>query len=352
MKPREFSPRGTITSVLVIGVLIAWTYIRQPVRQHVMFTGNTMGTTYEVKLPDANLKARGIRTLQSELETLLADINQQMSTYVPDSEISRFNQSTSTAPFKVSADFAQVLREALALSAETDGAFDPTVLPLVHLWGFGNTTNAPTPPSDEDLATARAMTGASKLRVPGPLAIQKTQPEVQLDLGAIAKGYAVDQLIKHLIKIDYTNYYVNIGGEIRTAGQSTNHSPWAIAIETPIPSDQQQLYEILELSNHAMATSGDYRNYYVGTDSNHYAHIIDPVTARPVTHKLASVSVIAPTCLQADALATALFVMGPERGIPWVNGHENIEAFFIVREGPDEFKHAATDGFKALIRQR
>ena len=347
----EFSPRGTIVSMSVIAALIAWTYIRQPVRKHVVFTGSTMGTTYEVKLPNADLTPRGIRRVQDSFDDVLNRINAEMSTYLPDSEITAFNQSTSTAPFRVSLEFAHVVRQALEFSQATDGAFDPTVLPLVHAWGFGSSTNAPTPPSAETLAHISSQIGYDKISAPTPYTIQKSVPGLQLDLGAIAKGYAVDQIAHALGAATFTNYYINIGGEIRTSGTSTNASPWTIAIETPVPSGKQHLYEILELKNHAMATSGDYRNFYVGNDGNHYAHIIDPLTGKPVTHQLASVSVIAPTCIEADALATALYVMGPQRGMAWVEAHDGIEAFFIVRDRSEDFRHAATPGFKSLIRK-
>ena len=186
--------------MLVVGALIAWTYIRQPVRQHVVFTGSTMGTTYEVKIPHANLTTRGIHNTQRAFDEILDRVNSQMSTYLPDSEINQFNQNTSTAPFEVSHEFANVVREALQLAEATEGAFDPTVLPLVHAWGFGNTTNAPRPPPTETLETISAQVGYQKLSVPAPSRIQKSAPALQLDLGAIAKGYAVDQIAAQLEK--------------------------------------------------------------------------------------------------------------------------------------------------------
>jgi len=323
----------------------------QPVQQHVLFTGKTMGTTYEVKLPDANLKPRATRKLQNDFERRLEEINQRMSTYVENSEVFRFNQQTTTNPFSVSLETGKVVRDALQLASDSGGSFDPTILPLVHIWGFNNSTNPPSPPTASTLSSTRAKVGWRKLSVPRNDQLKKSEAELCLDLGGIAKGYAVDQLSTILNKAAFENYYVNIGGEIRTQGTSTNGTPWSIAIETPVVSPQQELYEIVSLSGVSMATSGDYRNFYVGEDGRHYAHIIDPASGKPTTNQLASVSVIAPTCMEADGVATALFVMGAQSGLHFAELREDVEAFVIVRDGTNGFKHAMTSGFPAYLRQ-
>lgn len=302
--------------------------------------GQTMGTTYLVKIagvaPDEALVAELRAAVEARFEALM----QQMSNYRPDSELSRFNASAATEPFAVSAEFAQVVRQALDLSRDSAGAFDPTVAPVVDLWGFGAPGRRDDLPTDAEVAAARALCGAAHLQVTPDGALQKDLPGLRLDLGGIAKGYGADVAAQELRDRGYSNIFVSVCGEIVACGTNPDGQPWRVGVERPIqdlPRGADHI-AVVPLSGRALSTSGDTYNYFRDPDGNSYAHILDPATGRPVRNTLASVTVIGPCGLVADGLATTLYVMGPERGLEWINGRPDCAALFIVRTGPDEFK--------------
>ena len=249
---------------------------------------------------------------------------------------------------EISPAFGRVLDLALDLSRASDGAFDPTVAPLVNLWGFGTHGRPDRTPDAAAMDTARARVGWPHVTRSGANAIGKDRPGVELDLSAIAKGYGVDAAGGVLDAAGVTNYFVEIGGEVRAAGRNAAGQPWRIGIDRPardaLPGDD--LAGVLHLTGGAVATSGDYRNFFAASDGRVYAHIFDPRAGRPIESPPTSVSVLAPDCLLADGLATTLFVMGPEEGLAWLPRHyPQAEALFVVRQPDGSFRERSTPGF-------
>ncbi|MCX8049043.1 MAG: FAD:protein FMN transferase [Methylohalobius sp.] len=307
--------------------------------------GLALGTSFSVKT--AYLPAAvNSEELKAQLDDLLEQINQKMSTYLADSELSRFNRSTSSDWQPVSEDLAKVVLTALEVSRWSDGAFDVTVGPLVNLWGFGPDLKRNQIPEPSALEQAKSRIGYQNLEARlNPPALRKHKPELYVDLSAIAKGFAVDRLAEHLEYVGVQNYMVEIGGEVRVKGKSPRGEGWRIAVEKPQPK-VRQIEKVLELSDIALATSGDYRNYFeVG--GRRFSHTIDPRTGWPIAHRLAAVTVLCHTTMQADAMATALMVLGPEAGFVKAEQDE-IPALFILREN-GHFRQKSTSAFLKMI---
>ena len=307
--------------------------------------GATMGTTYTVKMVElpAGLKPEQI---QAQIDTTLEKINLQMSTYRQDSELSRFNANEATDWTSVSQPLVDVLQRAQSISALTGGAFDVTVGPLVNLWGFGPDPGDDQVPSEQSIHKATERVGYAMLQVRrSPAAIKKDRPDLYIDLSAIAKGYAVDVVADYLQTLRIDHYMVEIGGEIRARGRNARGSSWRIAIEKP-STGARTLHTVVELNDVGIATSGDYRNYFEA-EGQRYSHTIDPVSGRPVTHGLASVTVADPSTMQADALATALLVLGPDAGYRFAEQHQ-LAAYFIVK-GEDGFYDKASTTFRRYL---
>lgn len=274
--------------------------------------GPTMGTSFRVIVsqPPEGFDSDGAA---DGIASTLERINSLMSTYLPDSELSRFNASVDLDWFAVSPETAAVCALAQEVSGETDGAFDVTVGPLVNLWGFGPEEVVEQLPSDEAVAESLRRVGNVKLSVRlDPPALKKDQADLYVDLSAIAKGYAVDQLAALLEKANCENYFVEVGGEVRTAGVREDGKAWNLAIEAAV-DDRREVLHVLPVSGGAVASSGDYRNFFLH-EGRRYSHEIDPHTGRPVIHELAATTVVAEDCAAADAWATALMVLGPEAG--------------------------------------
>lgn len=302
--------------------------------------GATMGTLYSVQVADLPSGVER-QELKERIDAELDSVDSLMSTYRDDSELSGFNRSRTTDWFPVSPALAAVVQEALRTSRVSDGAFDATVGPLVNLWGFGPDAGTDTRPTDAEIAQTKTRVGYHKLSVlSDPPALKKAAPTLYLDLSAIAKGYGVDRLAELLDGIGIPDYLIEIGGELRGRGYNGQGLPWRIAVERPDPR-KRVVHGILTLRDGAMATSGDYRNFFE-QDGEHYSHIIDPKTGRPVTHKLASVTVLAPRAVPADALATAFLVLGPQAGLTLAESL-GIPALFILRtpEGYSELRTSA-----------
>jgi thiamine biosynthesis lipoprotein len=311
-------------------------------------SGSTMGTTYHIKVVgmpgglDRETVGTGIRDL-------LDGINARMSTYDSESELSRFNRNPSTDWIATSEDLAAVVREAQHVSELTGGAFDVTVAPLVDLWGFGPEDTRERIPTESEIAAATAHTGYFHITVRGqPPAIRKDLPDLHIDLSAIAKGYAVDRVSELLESLHITNYLVEIGGELRGRGHNENGEPWRIGIEQPA-SGNRQVHSVITIHDSGVATSGDYRNYFEH-DGVRYSHAINPRTGRPISDRLASVTVIGFSTAEADALATGLMVLGPEDGYRLAE-REGIAACFIVRT-QDGFTDRQTSAFDRHLKQR
>lgn len=307
-----------------------------------------MGTRYTIKLASLP-ESVSVEPLTGEINDRLWLINQQMSTYIEDSEISQFNRAAANRWFDVSPATALVVQVAQATSKATGGALDVTVGPLVDLWNFGPDRHAPVLPADPRIAEARRQVGFDKLLVrQHPPALKKTVDGLRVDLSAIAKGYAVDAVAQVLDRRGISSYMVEIGGEIRVKGSRPAGDGWRIGIELP-ESSKRRIERVVELKDIAMATSGDYRNYFE-LGGKRYSHAIDPKTGRPVRHKLASVTVLTNDCITADALATALLVMGPERGLEWADKHD-VTALLVTRE-KEGFRWQSSKRFAAIFPAR
>ncbi|WP_446469650.1 FAD:protein FMN transferase [Xenorhabdus stockiae] len=312
-------------------------------------SGQTMGTYYSVKYV-ADSSVPSPENMQKEIDRLLEEVNDQMSTYRPNSELSRFNQSREVnTPFPVSAATAKVVKEAIRINKLTDGALDVTVGPLVNLWGFGPEGRVTKTPTEDELATRRAWIGIDNLSVEGNSLI-KSIPELYVDLSSIAKGYGVDVVAEYLASQNIGNYMVDIGGEVRTSGNNGKGTPWRIAIEKPSDSGMtQSAQEIIAPGNMAVATSGDYRNYFE-QNGVRYSHTINPKTGRPIAHNLVSITVIAPSCMSADGFSTGIDVLGPERGMEMAE-KLNIPVFMIVKT-KDGFEERYSPAFKHYLQQK
>lgn len=337
--------RKTAVLLVVMAVFLFACDKKEVKVEPVVLTGSTMGTTYSIKIAQV-LEQIPLDRLQKEIDTRLQEINNLMSTYQSDSEISKFNRFKKTDWFEIALDHLIVIEEAQKISQLSEGAFDITVGALVELWGFGKKTQQEIVPEDGKIQELLNSVNYKKIRLQkNPPAISKLNPEITIDLSAIAKGFAVDQLALLLEKKGLINYLVEIGGEIRSKGRKDKNNPWFVAIEKPTVS-QRTIQKIVILEDKSMATSGDYRNYFE-KDGRRYSHTINPSTGRPITHHLASVSVVHESCMTADGLATALMALGPKKAFQLAK-KQNLAAFFIVRVG-DGFEERMTLGFEQLI---
>lgn len=299
-------------------------------------SGATMGTRYSIKCWSQTPSAT-TQSLQTEVDELLERINEQMSTYLPDSELSQFNASPAGEWFAVSKPTAFVTSEALRFHQHTNGASDVTVGPLVKLWDFGPgrgpLNGEPTSPAADKLANTRSITGAKHLESrPDPPALRRSIDGLEVDLSSIAKGYAVDAIAELLIDRDFDNFMVEIGGEVRAGGTRQDGKPWRIGVESP-NVELRAIHKVVSLMDMALATSGDYRNFRV-IDGQKISHIIDPKSGSPLPYRGWSVTLLAKTCLEADALATALLVMGEDQGYDWCREY-NVAAMFLIRDGEE-----------------
>lgn len=311
-----------------------------------LLAGETMGTTYNVKvvLPPGS-KSDAVDKAKTAVDAALEKVNALMSTWRPDSELSRFNQFSETTPFKVSPETIEVFELSQAVSEASSGTFDITVGPLVNAWGFGPDDRTLTGPSEAELAALRERVGYRNLTIdPAALTLRKARPDIYCDLSAVAKGYGVDCVAKTLEGLGLHDYMVEVGGEVRTRG-TKNGASWRIAIERPLIGGRDiERVVAMPVAGLSMATSGDYRNYYE-VDGVRLSHTIDPRTGRPITHNLASASVLCATCAEADAYATALMVLGPDEGFA-LACKLDLAALLIIREAPDQFVEKATPAFQ------
>ena len=277
------------------------------------FSGTIMGTGYRITAVDVP-EYLDRNALNAGILRAMESVNDAMSTYQEDSELSRFNRSRDTDWVAASPGLVAVLQDARRISELSAGAFDVTVGPLVNLWGFGPDPRDEQVPDERDIRTAMAKVGYRHVEVRDtPPAIKKSNSDLYIDLSAIAKGYAVDQVCDFLESQDIQNYLVDLGGDLRAKGHNTQRMRWRIGIEKPVPGERS-IQQTVQLSDLALATSGNYRNYFE-KDGKRYSHTIDPRTGRPIEHNLASASVAAATAMRADALATALMVLGRAQGL-------------------------------------
>jgi len=313
------------------------------------FQGEAWGTRYNIVAidPSASLD-RG--DVQSIIDDVLQRVDVEVSNWNPDSEVSQFNASTSIEPQRVSEALGSVIATAELVHQQSNGKFDITLAPLIELWGFGPRTPASPVPADEDIMAVLDRVGQSGMLTFDPVLsrLAKARPDVTVNLSAIAKGYGIDELADALRALGINDFLVEVGGDLMTSGVNPQGEAWRIGIEQP-DAAPGAFGEIVELSDLGMATSGDYRNYFE-EDGVRYSHIIDGETGRPVTHRTASVTVLADSAMAADAWATALLVLGAEDGMV-IAENEGLAALFLVRDAEGDgggFSAAASPRFEAI----
>ena len=307
--------------------------------------GSTMGSSYSVKYYSGSSTPSKIIIAQ-KIEDKLKIINDSMSTYLNYSEISKINQMKGEDWITISSELHKVLTEARKISVKSDGYFDITVGPLVNLWGFGP-SGIRKVPSIVEIERQMAKVGYHLLVIdPKTPRIRKLRSGVELDLSSIAKGFGVDQLAEVLISDGVSSYLVEIGGEIRVAGTKNDGKKWSIGVESP-DFFSRKIKKVFYLSDKSIATSGDYRNFFKG-EGKVYSHTFDFKTGKPVTHNLASVTVVDPTsCMIADGYATTLMALG-NKAFEFAEKN-NLAAFFIYR-GEDKFIEKSTTAFKNMVQ--
>ncbi|MGB2247721.1 MAG: FAD:protein FMN transferase [Alcanivorax sediminis] len=333
-----------ILSLLVLSLTLLLSACDDSKNRLSVLSGPTMGTTWSVKYtgtPDEN-----IDSLKADIEAALEQVNAEMSTYRADSVLSQFNQAAAGTLVDLPADTQKVLKAAFSLSEMTGGAYDVTVGPLVNLWGFGPESDRFEPPQADEIEAARRRVGWQSLLLDGPRLLQPG--EVYVDLSSIAKGFAVDKVAELMDKHGLKSWLVEVGGELRARGTKPYGQPWRIAVERPIPG-VREVEQVVALKDMAVATSGDYRNFFE-SDGKLYSHTIDPRTGYPVQHALASVSVLHKSAMMADGLATAMTVLGPKEGMAFAKANE-LAVFFIVRTD-EGVKELSTPAFDAIVEDK
>jgi thiamine biosynthesis lipoprotein len=327
--------------VLIALVLIFW----QPARSPIVHTldGYAFGSTWGVRfVGDPSVDRRAIRVV---LEAELLSLDDALSSYRADGGLARLNAAPVGQWHPVPEQLARVIRFGVDLHAESGGAFDLTVKPLMTLWGFGAAAPGSAPPAPADIERARARLGSDRIDVSADDREIRKRAEVEIDVNGIAPGYIADVLSETLSARGIDDHLVEIGGELRTRGHRPDGSPWHLGIERPV-AERGEIERVIAVSDAGVATSGDYR-HFVEIGGKRYSHTIDPSTGRPIDHALASVTVVAPDALSADGYSTTLMVLGPEKGMTWADSR-GLPCFMIVRtaSGFEEHYNAA---FAALI---
>lgn len=319
----------------------------KPEFQQLRLSGATMGTSYHISvITDLDEVTIDTDQLQRELDQLLVEINQAMSTYIPDSEINRLNDVAVDEWTTVSAPLFEVFALSHEVSQLSSGAFDITVRPLIDLWGFGATESHDNIPPQNQIADKLKLIGYQYLQLDrNKHQIRKKIP-LTLDLSAVAKGYGVDKIAEHLLSKGLHNFLVEIGGELRLSGHNASGVDWRIAIERPDSMLSATVFKALQLTDIGIATSGDYRNYFE-VNGVRYSHTIDPRNGYPITHNLASVTVLDKSAARADAWATAFSVMGAQKALALANA-QKITALFIVKVD-DTFEAISSDTFSQSL---
>ncbi len=332
--------------VLFLGSVFYFTGGNEDIQQ---LNGFTMGTSYRIQIVDMP-QDTAAEALAADIGELLSQLDTEIfSTYANNSELSRFNRHGVNVPFIASAEMIEVLLMAQEISALSGGAFDVTVGPLVNLWGFGpDLAVFETVPTQSQIDAARSLVGFQFLRIsPANQEIRKTR-DVYVDLSAIAKGYAVDRLAKHLDQLGVDNYFLEIGGELKIKGSKPGGEGWVPAIEAPVDT-ASQVYQIFYSrgDNMAVAGSGDYRNYFED-EGQRYSHEIDPRNGRPITHRLAAAYVIDDSAARADALATTYMILGPEAAQA-LAARQGQAVYFIYKSDGDGFEDYVSAEFSRYI---
>ena len=323
-------------SQIVLGILVLFFGIGcSQNKEYVEFTGKTMGTMYNIRIvPDQNMNWK-LEEAQIKIDSILLEIDQQMSTYKWNSEISLFNQAKINEKIKISSGFQKVLEQALYWGKKSKGALDISVMPSIVTWrkGFVDSFESEwKPPLINDIVLAKDKVDYAKVLLRGDMLIKVIDGQM-IDLSAIAKGWGVDQLFELFRNLDVTNLMVEVGGEVRTMGTNIKKEKWKIGIDMPIfdSAPGENIFKVAVLENQAIATSGNYRNFYTFNDKR-FSHIIDPRTGYPVETNIASVTVLGPNSMDTDALATALSVLNFNEGKALIESLDGFEALWIIKE--------------------
>ncbi|AKD38271.1 ApbE protein [Pasteurella multocida subsp. multocida OH4807] len=341
-----------ITSTLVaFSTLLLLACNKTP--EMVALTGKTMGTTYSVKYIDHGELKVNAQNMHKGIEAVLRDVNNKMSTYIATSELSMFNQSTQTElPVEISSDLATVLAESIRLNSVTEGALDVTIGPIVNLWGFGPEKRNSQESIEEQVEKRKAWVGIEKLKLTqqgDKFFLQKMVPQLYIDLSSIAKGFGVDQVANYIAEQGVADYLVEIGGEVRAKGHNIEGKDWQIAIEKPSFDGSRAVSQIIGLRNFAMATSGNYRNYFE-ENGRRFSHEIDPKTGYPIEHRLASITVLADSTMTADGLSTGLYVLGEEKALEVAEKY-NLFVYLIMKTDKG-FEAKMSSAFKQLLESQ
>ncbi len=340
--------KRTARIFLCLMVSLAWSRISSPAQLPVIrWEGRTMGSPYTVQIAGTNLTTTETDALKLAVEDRLKEINRQMSHYQPDSELSQFNRAPARTPFKISPEFARVVRFSLELNQRSRGAFDPTLAPVINLWGFGEKTDQRAVPPESALRQALKTTGCRHLAVTANNELVKDIPELTINLSAVAKGFGVDEMIALLRNRGLTNVYASIAGEVKVLGLNSRGTKWRLGVTAPVDhwNEDSPMAAVVSLSNQALSTSGDYQKFFTDSQGRRLSHIIDPKTGWPVQHNVAGVSVVAPDSMTADALGTTLFVLGVEAGMKFIESYTNAAALFIVRETDGQYRQIRSSRF-------
>ena len=328
---------------IVFSILCGLTGVCDAKRAY-LIQGRTMGTDYHITVvADSDT---GISALKAQIGVRLNEINHVFSTYQKDSEISRFNALKQAGEkFQVSDDFIQVMKVGRKIHQLSEGAWDGTVNPLVDLWGFGPTQRETKIPAENAIAALLKNIGFDRIQIVEPNYILKNSSGVSLDLNSIAKGFAVDQVSRLIAAGGFENHLVEIGGEVYAAGLRNDGKKWRVGINRPQKdASAKEVYKVVSLSNRGFATSGDYRNFFE-INGVRYSHVIDPRTGHPVSNGVVSVSITADNCTLADGLATAIMVMGVEKGIELVNRLYKVDCFIVVEKSDGRLVEFYSAGF-------
>jgi thiamine biosynthesis lipoprotein len=330
------------TTVLIFFLLL---FVGCGFQKEVSLSGKTMGTTYHITIVVGLFT--DTKDLKDQIDMRLDEINKSMSTFRKDSEISRFNaHETVGDKFRISGDFYNVMTAAKSVYEATDGAWDGTVKPLVDLWGFGKSENKHPIPEKSRIAALLSKMGFNNIEIHADHHLAKKNTTITLDLASIAKGYGVDQVAALIRANGIDNFLVEIGGEVFAAGLRKDGKKWRIGINRPqknAPIDE--VYKVVLLQDKGFATSGDYRNYFE-VDQKRFSHVIDPRNGYPVDNGVVSVSIIANTCTFADGLATAVMVLGHQKGIELVNRLDNTECLIVTQSKDGVLNDHYSKGFK------
>lgn len=326
--------------LVAITALLCWQRYQSPYQ---LLEGKIFGTYYKIKIKTNNINNK----LQEKVKQTLKQVNHQMSVFDPNSEISQINQTAAAKSIKLSAEMSEIMRSSALIYRQSSGAFDPTVGKLVELWGFG-TKEQKTVPDTAKIKEILAYTGFSKLKFADDFSsLQKSDARTYINLSAIAKGYGVDKIAELLENEGYHDFLVEIGGEIVARGSNRKGEGWVIGVAAPAASHSNNIMAV-GLKDYAVATSGDYRNYFY-ENHHRYAHTISPKTGYPVEHNLASVTVFASNCMSADAYATAIMSLGEDKGMTFAKQH-NLPIIMIIRDqAQQKFKLEYSPAARDLI---